>query len=377
MVIATGVILLGLATWTVLAAPAIKTDRYEGDSCPLANGAGMGVCRHHASCLSLKITPQKDWVTCSFDRDQPIVCCQNITTTGGGSLVSKLSATVLGQTSSSSIAKEMCNSFQKTTAINNHIFGGIEAELNEFPHMAALGYPAKGEETPFRCGASLISDRFLLTAAHCLSPQKPIYARLGVVKLFDYDAVDPPVDVGILQSFIHPNYTGRPLKNDIALLLLNRTITEDFLHPACLFTNLTDPDSDTLLTISGWGSTDPNDISTSPILLKANVTTLARDTCNTTLAQIKSGRRSPNELQESQLCALGRNAQNENIGDTCVGDSGGPLKLIDDRHWYIVGVTSSGKLCGSRWPGIYTRVSRYLDWIVSVVWPPADGTIPN
>lgn len=370
MVIANGIIWLGLVAWMTLAAPAIKTDRYEGDSCPLANGAGMGVCRHHTSCFSLKLIPQKDWVTCSFDRDQPIVCCHNPTTPGiesASMLVSR----------SSSIAERMCDSFPQPSALINHIFDGIEAALNEFPHMAALGYPAKGEETPFRCGASLISNRFLLTAAHCLSPQKPVYARLGVVKLFDYDQVDPPVDVGIQQTFVHPNYTGRPLKNDIALLLLNRTITEDFLQPACLFTNYTDPDPETLLTIAGWGSTDPNDISTSPVLLKANVTTLLRDTCNSTLAQNKSSRRSPNELQESQLCALGRNSQNETTGDTCVGDSGGPLELINGRRRYIVGVTSSGKLCGSRWPGIYTRVSRYLDWIESIVWPQGGAAIPN
>ncbi|XP_039430021.1 serine protease Hayan-like [Culex pipiens pallens] len=155
-----------------------------------------------------------------------------------------------------------------------------------------------------------------------------------------------------------------------------QSLTSRTWHPACLFTNYTDPDSDTFLTIAGWGSTDPNDVSTSPILLKANVTTLLRDTCNSTLAQNKSGRRSPNELQESQLCALGRNAQNETTGDTCVGDSGGPLELVDGRRRYIVGVTSSGKLCGSRWPGIYTRVSRYLDWIESIVWP-AGGVIPH
>lgn len=367
MVIIREVVWVLLAAWTVLAAPAIHSDRYEGDSCPLANGAGNGVCRHHASCPSLKIIPQKEWVTCSFDRDQPIVCCQDM-------VLDQMNITNL-VSRSSSIAERMCDSFPPSSALVNHIFNGIEAELNEFPHIAALGYPAKGEETPFRCGASLISYRFLLTAAHCLSPTEPTFARLGVVKITDYDVNDPPVDLAITQTYVHPNYTGRPLKNDIALLLLNRTITEEFLHPACLFTNPIDPDPETILTIAGWGSTDPNDGSTSPVLLKANVTTLPRQSCNTTLAQYKSSRRDPSELQESQLCALGRNTQNETTGDTCVGDSGGPLELVNGRKRYLVGVTSSGKLCGSRYPGLYTRVSRYLDWIESIVWPP--GGIPN
>lgn len=352
----------------VQAGPAVNNDRYEGDSCPLANGAGNGVCRHHASCPSLKTTPKKDWVTCSFDHDQPIICCQDKSSSNPTNPSDV-------RTRSSSIAERMCDSFPQTSALVNHIFNGIEAELNEFPHIAALGYPGGSEENRFRCGASLISYRFLLTAAHCVSETKPSFARFGVVKLFDYDTNDPPVDIGIQQTYVHKNYTSRLFKNDIALLLLNRTVTEEFLHPACLYTNITDPDPETLLTIAGWGSTDPNDYSISPNLLKGNVTILPRELCNSTLAKNMSSRRSPNELQDSQLCALGRNAQNETTGDTCVGDSGGPLELADGRRRYLVGVTSSGKLCGSRWPGIYTRVSRYLDWIESIVWP--SGEIPN
>lgn len=359
-----------LAAWTVLVAPAINADRYEGDSCPLANGAGNGVCRHHAFCPSLRTTPQKDWVTCSFISDQPIVCCQD---TG---LTDRTKNNTVVVSRSSSIAERECDKFPLKSALVNHIFGGIEAELNEFPYIAALGYPTSGrDETPFRCGASLISYRFLLTAAHCLSPTKPSFARFGVVKLNGHDPndPDPPIDVKIAETFSHPNYTARPkVKHDIALLLLNRTITEEFLHPACLYTNPTDPDTETLLMIAGWGSTDPNDSSSiSPVLLKANVTTIFRDTCNSTLAQNKSTRRGPTELHEGQLCALGRNATTGiTISDTCVGDSGGPMELADGRRRYIVGVTSIGKLCGSRYPGIYTRVSQYLDWIESVVWPP-------
>lgn len=47
------------------------------------------------------------------------------------------------------------------------IVGGIKANANEFPHMAAVGYPNLNREINFACGASLISERFLLTAAHC------------------------------------------------------------------------------------------------------------------------------------------------------------------------------------------------------------------
>lgn len=47
------------------------------------------------------------------------------------------------------------------------IVGGIKAEKNEFPHMAAIGYGNDEIEISFRCGGSLISERCVLTAAHC------------------------------------------------------------------------------------------------------------------------------------------------------------------------------------------------------------------
>lgn len=54
------------------------------------------------------------------------------------------------------------------------------------------------------------------------------------------------------------------------------------------------------------------------------------------------------------------------------GDSGGPLQVANNKHscmYTIVGITSFGVLCGSGYPGIYTRVFSYIDWIESVVWP--------
>ena len=53
--------------------------------------------------------------------------------------------------------------------------------------------------------------------------------------------------------------------------------------------------------------------------------------------------------------------------DSCTGDSGGPLvfREYSDDPWYQVGVVSFGYglTCGSEYPGVYTKVSGYLDWI--------------
>lgn len=53
------------------------------------------------------------------------------------------------------------------------------------------------------------------------------------------------------------------------------------------------------------------------------------------------------------------------------GDSGGPLQITSDDNqclYYIIGVTSFGKGCGTLSPAIYTRVSEYLDWVETIVW---------
>uniref|UniRef100_A0A1B0DLB7 Uncharacterized protein n=2 Tax=Phlebotomus papatasi TaxID=29031 RepID=A0A1B0DLB7_PHLPP len=74
-------------------------------------------------------------------------------------------------------------------------------------------------------------------------------------------------------------------------------------------------------------------------------------------------------VDESQLCA-GSHSEEK---DTCEGDSGGPLQIYNNNvycMYNIIGVTSFGKGCGSvGQPGVYTRISNYLDWIEEVTWP--------
>ncbi len=62
------------------------------------------------------------------------------------------------------------------------------------------------------------------------------------------------------------------------------------------------------------------------------------------------------------------NIQNNFLGvDSCNGDSGGPLaykKSKPEDPWYLIGIVSYGtSLCGKGSPGVYTKVTSYLDWI--------------
>lgn len=72
------------------------------------------------------------------------------------------------------------------------------------------------------------------------------------------------------------------------------------------------------------------------------------------------------EVTENQICAGG-----EDLKDACKGDSGGPLMRVaenrdlDKQQWFQEGVVSWGVGCGRvNVPAVYTKVSKYTDWIV-------------
>lgn len=183
--------------------------------------------------------------------------------------------------------------------------------------------------------------------------------RVGVIELGS-NAWTEGTDYRIAQIITHPNYTRREKYHDLALLRLEKAVAfSSNVNAVCLETSTEDPTVP--LTITGWGKISNTRNAKSNILLKANVTAVKAEKCSESYL---NWRKLPKGISDSQICA----GDPEGIRDTCQGDSGGPLQMWRDVY-RLVGVTSFGRGCGSPVPGVYTRLSRYLDWIESVVWP--------
>uniref|UniRef100_A0A1I8PFC6 Peptidase S1 domain-containing protein n=1 Tax=Stomoxys calcitrans TaxID=35570 RepID=A0A1I8PFC6_STOCA len=249
----------------------------------------------------------------------------------------------------------------------DRVAGGTETGIDEYPWMALLRYDSPGDQ--FKCGGSLITNQFVLTAAHCVNERYGLIGvRLGEHDLnTDEDCVlkgpildcNPPVeDYGIGEIFQH-NYSYRRFTNDIALIKLNRKVEfKKHIKPVCLpiTPDAIKPNNDDGYFLAGFGVTEKG--VQSNVLLKAHVDHLPLSKCEDRFAISIS--------QRMHLCAgdlvTGR--------DNCRGDSGGPLmrfsKYKKVKRFIQYGIIVAGgtvcDLCKAL-PGIYTNVLNYMPWI--------------
>ncbi|KAL5242294.1 hypothetical protein ACI65C_009704 [Semiaphis heraclei] len=253
------------------------------------------------------------------------------------------------------------------------IVNGTRADPKEFPHMALLGYSKNPKSNAWACGGSLISNRWILSAAHCEKLDDKTFvrwARLGELNYLSETDDARPMDYQIDQRVVHPNYQPPSLYNDIALFHLDQEVKfSAYVRPICLNADpkLQSSPSQTLMA-TGWGQIYFNGPA-SPDLLKVTLNMIPADLCKSNYASIGGTQLANGILEESMMCAGYANGEK----DTCGGDSGGPLQIAHSNYscmYTQVGITSFGKLCAKKnSPGVYTRVSKFLPWIEHIVWP--------
>ncbi|XP_043652928.1 serine protease 7 [Drosophila teissieri] len=260
-------------------------------------------------------------------------------------------------------------------SFSNKVYNGNDTAIDEFNWMALLEYVDNRGRRELSCGGSLINNRYVLTAAHCvIGAVETEVGRLTTVRLGEYDTskdvdcVDeicnqPILQLGIEQAIVHPQYdpANKNRIHDIALLRLDQPVLlNEYIQPVCLPLVSTRMAINTgeLLVVSGWGRTTTARKST--IKQRLDLPVNDHDYCARKFATRNI------HLISSQLCVGG-----EFYRDSCDGDSGGPLMRRGfDQAWYQEGVVSFGNRCGLEgWPGVYTRVADYMDWILETIRP--------
>ncbi|KAM7358778.1 venom protease isoform 1-T2 [Cochliomyia hominivorax] len=236
----------------------------------------------------------------------------------------------------------------------SRIVGGTTTGVSEYPWMARLSYFNR-----FYCGGTLINDRYVLTAAHCVKGFMWFMIKVTFGEHDRCNDKERPETRFVLRAFTQ-KFSFSNFDNDIALLRLNdRVPITSFIRPICLPRN---QDRNELFVgtkgiATGWG-TLKEDGKPSCLLQEVEVPVLDNETC---VAQTNYTQKM---ITKNMMCA-GYPGKGER--DSCQGDSGGPLVRLrpDDKRYEQIGIVSWGNGCARpNYPGVYTRVTKYLDWIV-------------
>lgn len=221
---------------------------------------------------------------------------------------------------------------------NTRVVGGENADLGLAPYQISL----QGMYGDHMCGGSIIGERDIVTAAHCVYGYNPTYLRVvtGTVEW-----ANPGAKYFVEEYWVHCNYNYPMYHNDIALIRLNDSIVwNEYTKPALL------PDAPlangSQLLLTGWGSTSLGS-DTPDVLKKASLTYVDYPSCQ----EIMGG---DTNNGYGHICTLTDQGQG-----ACHGDSGGPVA----NNGTVYGVVNWGHPCAIGYPDSYASTYFYRDWI--------------
>ncbi|XP_028255540.1 prothrombin [Parambassis ranga] len=253
------------------------------------------------------------------------------------------------------------------------IVGGDDAEVASAPWQVML-YKRSPQE--LLCGASLISDQWILTAAHCILyppwnknfTSNDILVRLGKHNRAKFERGTEKI-VAIDEIIVHPKYNWKEnLNRDIALLHMRRPVVfTDEIHPVCLPSRNV---AQLLMTegykgrVTGWGNLketwNPAARNLPTVLQQIHLPIVDQNICRSSTSV---------KITDNMFCA-GYKPEESQRGDACEGDSGGPfvMKHPAENRWYQIGIVSWGEGCDRDGKyGFYTHLFRMTRWMMKVI----------
>jgi len=243
----------------------------------------------------------------------------------------------------------------RLSGVSTFVVGGTKLdERAEF-----TGYNALISTTVGNCTGSLISDEWVLTAAHC-KVNELATVKIGGTTLSDGESFS------IARVINHPLFAGRirynavNILNDIALVRLSQKVRNaKFLQ---INSNVDGPDPGTIVRATGYGKVTTR--ATSQSLRMVDIAVLSTNECRN---RFRRGGKSTigNGIRSDVHVCVGRDSLCQE-GGVCFGDSGGPIVArMPDGSLVQIGVTSYGDTqCANEGSAdVFTRVSHYIEWI--------------
>ncbi|XP_066977455.1 trypsin-1-like [Macrobrachium rosenbergii] len=234
------------------------------------------------------------------------------------------------------------------------VVGGRITQRNLYPWLVSLSYRGK-----LYCGASLINDRFLITAAHCIKRvnKARVDILLGSYNKSDASEVSRQVR-RVKDWWAHDGFDRRTFINDVGIIELNEPVEFDrHIRPVCL------PSEEKSYIgqfgiVPGWGR-QSEDGESSDVVREVRVPIISNEEC-------RNKKYKPHEIKDSMMCA----GYDAGKIDACQGDSGGPLlhERPEGNQIDLIGIVSWGQGCArAGYPGVYTRIQSYREFIDSKV----------
>lgn len=250
---------------------------------------------------------------------------------------------------------------EATPQLNSQVIFGDRTSIEKRPYQAAIMLWGGGNYYYQICAGTVISDQWVLTAAHCLGKGRR-FIRVGSTNSYYGGEV-----IEVAEKHAHPDYSsgyGKTVYADIALLKLKRPIRNSIAKAALLPTPRQDSITAAVgqpLVLSGWGRTEVDDPRSGSIVLReADLPVIDNLECARILSKLTNKQV---VFNNGTICG----GLNERQQTGCHGDSGGPLAQKVNGKFYVFGVVSWGRSQICNGPTAFMRVSHFLPWIKSVV----------